>query len=311
MKISSLADWVEFMALAGAYAPWNTVVDSMRESGIREEYQSLMTGGMSEEQDELEHIDESVKNCLLARSVYLTDLYPFEFDEWDRLVTKQDFQLDSNPYFILLCISLLQAWKANNDSNILNTVTKLFEFLIDAALKNMGIASSIIGTATSATDFESKLIRAGHELGITTNPTVSTHSRFAQDEGVDVVGGYLWEDGRKGQQLFLIQASCGQESVWKNKMTNINSMQWKNFFLEKTLPVPVIAVPYQMTQDALDHTFLEGGSYTFLDRMRLAHAYSSNGVLSHLSTNGKDFLSKLLEFVSHDLDINYAEGISL
>lgn len=306
MYDSALADWVEFIALRKLSEPWNTVIDILSDMGIDKEYRPIRTS-TEEEHPELhsQDLDERMRSLIEKRSVYLKEAYPFEFDGLDRLVRKQNFDFHADSYVTLLLISLLMGW---GPIAVTDTATKLFEHVIDAALKGANISSAIIGTSCTGHSFEGKLQLAGEELNIPTSVTGVDRSKYAKDCGVDVVAGYLWNDGRKAEQLFLIQAACGKAESWKTKLNNIDQAQWKDFFLERTMPISSLAVPYQLTYDVINDVLPLAGNTTFLDRLRLAKACDGQSIDEFLSVEGEEYLTQLYYYAANEMGICLCES---
>lgn len=265
---SSLADWVELLALLRVSVPMSSVIDALKDSGLDEEYHS--------ERLELGEMEPSSINTFPAlrerldiRQRYLGNAYPFHFDQFDRL--QYDSVTDANnPYLLMLLISLLKGHVFSRDKTVLDPLTKAFEFLTCTCLRNGGLKCEVVGTGNGNGKFEEKLASAAKSLGLAAYPVAASRSARANDERVDVVGGNLWHDGRKGNVLVLIQCACGDTSSWVNKAHTIPAENWRNYFGEVSYPYCALAVPYDITDRAIS-AIIDGynDNCTFFDRLRL------------------------------------------
>ena len=346
---SSLADWIEFLALSKQSVPWNTIIDYLKKDqnslfmyrppmigpdldewnyaipdegdddgddhiDYEEESSSSNTVSKSDfhhETEELEEeanreastLEESVRNLINARGQYLKNLYPFTFEQ-NVLQLKNDVVFSRNPYIIIFCISILKGWEnsiqqySNLDQRQLgelnNIVTEAFEFIVDAAFKAVGLKSCVIGTAHRGSTFFSRLVKAAQVLGLPKPASDEiTMSRHAKDGGVDVVSGYFWNDHHSCERLFLVQAACGQEGEWNQKLGAIKTSRWANYFSQKTEPIALIAVPYQITDQAIANFLDDRNSETFLDRLRLVKLFGLEDYQFNFDDEGEEAIEHL------------------
>lgn len=265
---SSLADWVELLALLRASVPMSSVIDALRDSGLKDEFQSGRLEAGEEEPSTI-YTFPALRERLEYRNLYLGDAYPFRFDSFDRL--QYDSTVDANnPYLLMLLVSLLKGFVVRRDNTVLDPLTKAFEFLTCTCLRNSGLRCEIVGTSSGNGKFEEKLVSVAKSLGLAAYPTAAPRSARANDERVDVVGGNLWHDGRKGNVLLLIQCACGMTDSWINKAHTIPATNWKSYFGEVSPPYCALAVPYDIT-DRVITSILYGfnDNCTFFDRLRL------------------------------------------
>lgn len=115
-------------------------------------------------------------------------------------------------------------------------------------------------------------------------PTAAPHSKCAKDDGVDIVCGLVWSDGRKTDLLWAVQAACGKSSKWKGKLDSIHSVKWAAYFDERVELRALIAIPYHITDRAINGMVDEIGNRSYLDRMRLVKLSDISQTLSNNNT---------------------------
>lgn len=362
---SSLADWIELLALSKQSVPWSTIMDYLKkdqnslfiyrppmmgpdlnewnseipkgrdgegdgEGDDQTDYDQDSLSSSNASKDDFSHesedleeeanretitLEERVRNLINTRGQYLTDLYPFKFKQ-NVLQLNDDVVLGRNPYILILCISILKGWENSIYQNyslsrrqlgqLNNIVTGAFEFVVDAAFKAVGLKSFVIGTAHRDATFFQRLVKAAEVLGLPKPlPKEITKSKYSKDGGVDVVSGYIWNDNHKCERLFLVQAACGQEGEWNHKLRGVRTSRWANYFRLKTEPIALLAVPYQMTDQAVANFLDDRNSETFLDRLRLVKLFGSADYDFNFEDEGneaiKDFKSKCNEYLDIDL----------
>lgn len=276
MTESSLADWLELAALLGVRSPWSDVVDSWGDAGVGRSGRSSIIPAGASEPETLDYYNLA-RDEVQVRSTYLDDKYPFTFNRFDSLVVKPDFDISNSSYIDYLCVSLLKGYKTSRNGSLLALVTSYFELLVNASLQSHIQASgawkhlktAVIGTASGGGAFDERLRSTALELGLNVDPTVAPRSSAAKDDGVDVISGIVWDDGYGFDELFLVQAACGQSSEWGEKLYRVHAPKWAEYFLERAEPRSVIAVPYHVTRPALDAAIDSLGNHSYLDRLRL------------------------------------------
>lgn len=303
MNESALADWVEFNALVTSdrYS-WSSLIDAMKDSGVQESRSPRLhtPDGCSDDIN----VFETVHEIISFRGQYLESSYPFRFDNLDRLVLKDNFSISSSPYILFLTISLLKGWIYPNDNAILKPVADCFEHAVHKAIQSAGFSSSVIGTSSGMGNFKTKLENAAKAIGLSAFADNGTYSRFANDDGVDVIGGYIWRDGRKGEILCLIQAACGKTDNLPNKLYSIHSRNWMDYFAEKSLPYAIIAVPYHLSDDVVERLLVGQDNFTYLDRIRLVHLFGNYPICFN-NPNAKSYLTNLMHRGRADLHIDF------
>ena len=283
MAESSLADWLEFAALRDVRAPWSVVSDSWQDAGLIDVDKSNMI---------VRYYDLALKKIELRKD-YLADDYPFKLDQFNCLVVKDNFDIANSLYIDLLLISLLKGFADENNREVLHSITSYFELLTNECLKSWFggndcksksfFKSAVIGTSIKG-NFEKKLEHAANKLGLVAVPTAAPHSKCAKDDGVDIVCGLVWSDGRKTDLLWAVQAACGKSSKWKGKLDSIHSVKWAAYFDERVELRALIAIPYHITDRAINGMVDEIGNRSYLDRMRLVKLSDISQTLSNNNT---------------------------
>lgn len=297
MVLSSLADWVEWAALASAVLPWPTTVDAIEDALGWDTYQSKLTGERFS--DELPiPLGDALRNVIEDRVRVLGWRYPFRFDDRGQLQLRADRDVKKSAYIALLQISLLKSW-ADFDNAAFQACTKLLEHIAAEAFRRTGCDSAIVGTSVNGGGFEAKLEKIAEELAVRVDSASAAHSKAAKDERVDVVAGRFFRDGRKGEVFILVQATCAKNEQWESKLSCIPLSRWRSYFLEQFSPIGFLAVPYHVSdEDAALLTSL-GGGRSFLDRTRLV--LMLNGELETLDVAGCDLLKQVRSFSSQHL----------
>lgn len=293
MTPSALADWVELYALRGRRTPWPALANALKDSGLAsglidsrelederygfnylgiddpdcEEFGNEPDDETSAFEDQPEQL--SAYEILEQRSSLLDESYPFEFDRNDCLSLKEGYPVSSSSYIWLLKISLMKGWIYPKDQSILLPITRLFEYVVSLALRMGGLSAEVVGTA-GGSGFMERVGRCTQALNLPFRPQGLSIPNNAQDMGVDVLGGYLWDDYRVGENIWLVQAACGKEEAWEDKSMHIDSAKWGRLLGDDyCVPLSLIAVPYHMTNDAVRDVLHYSESRSFLDRIRL------------------------------------------
>lgn len=267
MLISSLADWVEWMAVISVSPSWANIVDVIVDTRDTSLYAPKLTGGAYSDNDEID-VREALRNTVEERIALLDDYYPFVFDERDRFVVRDNYCFSSSAYIPLLEISLLKGW-TNKEQVPYKSYTDLFEWIVAKSFKEAGFDTSLMGTSRAGGQFDERLKRVSAELGIPTYPSNAAHSSRARDEKVDVVAGWFFKDQRKGEAINLIQATCANDCEWEAKLNSIPTSRWQIYFAEKLIPRAYLAIPYHASdENACLLTELDSNC-SFVDRIRL------------------------------------------
>lgn len=269
---SSLADYVEWAAICCCAVPLQTLFEQMVSSGVPEE---ICSGWIepNEEKPDSYPTYEALRKLLETRAKYLGELYPFEIDKFDRMVLKKDTNLRTSSYIRLLGISLLQGWlvRGDGEKSLQGMLTKHFEAFVYVACKQLGLRCALMGTSSGGS-FNERLAEASRKIGLAADALRMGRSFRVQDDGVDVIAGRLWLDGRKGEVLLLIQATCAYEDAWRDKLSRVSLSKWRGYFAELARPYAALAVPYQATRISLESVLDEADSRTLFDRLRLVRS---------------------------------------
>lgn len=267
MFVSSAADWVELASLALPPLPLADVVDYIVDClGGKDSYSDSYLD-IGQEEPERHDLNEGIRNMLESRERLLNDSYPFRIDGFRRCVLKDGYSLEHSHYLLLLCLSALKGWGDNND---MQSCTKLFEHVVNQSLLAAGFESAVMGTSSEGT-FKERLETVGAKLKLDVDYAAAPRSAKAKDDGVDVIAGHFWHDGRKGELVILVQAACGKESggAWEGKLSAVPIPSWRLRFLESLNPYAYLAIPYHLTSDAEKAVLSSGDSHSFIDRIRL------------------------------------------
>lgn len=276
MTESSLADWLELAALHKVHSPWSDVVDRWGDAGIGQFGSSGIIPKDSSEPETLDYY-ALAHSEIEVRSSYLDDKYPFTFDDTNSLNLKPGFDITDSFYIDCLCVSLLKGFRISGSGSLLNLITSYFELLVNASVASRIEASggwshlktTVMGTSSDGGPFDDRLRRAADILGLFADPTTAPRSSKAKDDGVDVISGIVWGDNSRINELFLVQAACGKSSEWREKLDRVHSPKWAQYFSELAEPRSVIAIPYHVTDRALNMTIDFRGNHSYLDRLRL------------------------------------------
>lgn len=304
---SSLADWLELAALRGVGAPWSAVADAWKDTGLPPVGKSGMIAENSDSAEELEYYDLA-REEIGWRGKYLGNLYPFEINQFGSLVVKFDFEVNDSVYIDLLIVSLLKGFAYKQNKSLLKPITDYFELLVNECLRaglcdgNELFKTSVIGTSHNSGSFEGKLCSTARELGIIADPTAAPRSASAKDDGVDIICGLVWGDGRKTDMLWAVQAACGQSQEWQTKLYRVHMRKWAQYLSERVVPRALIAVPYSITNSVVMRVIDEADNRSFLDRGRLVRIASNRTDLQ--SESLYDLRSRVLELASSQLRIN-------
>jgi len=274
-RLGALADYWEVCAIAGLRLSRSDIGDAVRDNGWANlEVDRLQTPldatelSMGAEQDRSVRTAGRVLDLILQRSNVLGDGYPFALSR-QSLQLKPRYDLRSSHYVALLAMTVVHAWDL--DSGVDPELT--FERYVERALSAFGVPSHGMGTAArDVASFPDRLHAAASALGLRADPDAAIRSRFAQDEGVDVLATLLWRDSRVGQWTWIGQATCAGSEQWKSKINDPSPKQWERFLLESLRPIPFLAVPHHIETREFEYLIERGKGATVLDRLRLCMA---------------------------------------
>ena len=153
-------------------------------------------------------------------------------------------------------------------------------------LRNAGFNSVVMGTSQTGT-FKDKLESCGKTLGLKAHTQTIEPPKHAKDEGVDIVGGFIWGDGRIGEPLWLVQAACGRHRRLE-KIREVDPAKWALYLAIRTNPMVFLAVPYHLTEEAVDKIVPYEGSKSFMDRLRLVRMLGQSIDFEAAKLLGKD-----------------------
>lgn len=293
MLLSSLADLLELQVLRGVRLPWKSMAEGMREAGVSArviddayvdndyiEGELESNAFLDLEEDSYgqmtEQPNETVRSLIGFRMRYLGDWYPFSFDSFGQLTVDSNSLARSCSYCDLLLISLCAGWGYDQPSGktLGRIASSLFENIVALALKNAGLNAFVMGTSQNGS-FEEKLNQCGTELDLAASIRTIKPPERAKDEGVDVIGGFLWRDRRIGEPVWLIQATCGK-SDWKEKLRGIDNKKWASYLSTRTGALALLAVPFHLTDEVIDRLVPHEGAFAFMDRLRLVKMLGSS-----------------------------------
>lgn len=277
---SALADFLEIAALAGHKMSREALADYIVDNGWVGRGQELVHGPdptidvsriWMSDSDLIE--DEEEGGDVLARAVFellrereLTlgvPRYPFTVDNPAGLTPQATI---ANAYGFLLCASVAHAWALDTTDD----PKLLLEGFVCRALQHFGYLVANPGDWRRAGNFDQRLSEAGRALHLAPTPDAAYRARFAQDEGVDVVG-HLWlNDLRPGRWVVIGQVTCATSDEWTSKFREPGISQWGKLLGLIHEPSRFLALPYHVPSAQFELE-TERGEGVLLDRLRLAH----------------------------------------
>ncbi len=275
-RASALADFVELWALQQRPKSRSDIADYIDDNGwsaiVRETFAIAGDRRDSDwDDDDLGPDAESAASRVFsqveARQAYLGSDYPFSFDNESGYLTPAD--ASPCPYLALLALTIAHAYRVDVGSSPPHEV---FEDTVARALSEAGHTSvnfSKIRGAFSA--FAEALKHAAPLLSLRGVPSATLVSKWAQDEGVDVIAqinsGFS-PDGGIGAWALVGQVTCAMSDTWGQKITEVKEPAWRLRLDTQVPPQPFLAVPHQAEMRHLAKLVSENNRVV-LDRLRL------------------------------------------
>lgn len=265
VRASFFADYLELVALRSRKAKIANLRDFIADTYPRVK-RILNTGVSSTDVADWEPTDlaDETWTCILEREEVLGSKYPFQADN-GVLRRNTKGETAAYPYVSLLAITLSHAFGLMPH----NKVETLLEDVVAKSMRNCGLSIGAVGPLSRANGYDfSKTMKAlGGQLNLTVNPNATIRRHNANDEDVDLVAHLDWGTPRSGKWLFIGQVTCGVSDNWRNKASEPNAADWREFFSETVAPVPFLAVPHHADDSAL--RYVSSTQVHVLDRSRI------------------------------------------
>ena len=275
-RASALADFVELWALHRQPKSRSDVADYIDDNGwgsiVRETFVIPDDTSDSEWDDEdlgpdAEAAVDRVFTQIEARQAYLGSDYPFLFDNESGYLTPTD--ASPTPYLALLALTIAHAYRIDVGRSPPHDV---FEDTVARALREAGHAAVNFSKIRGAFSvFAEALKNAGPALSLRTVPSGALVSKWAQDEGGDVIAqvhsGFS-PSGGIGAWALVGQVTCAKSDKWTQKITEVKERAWGSW-LDTQVPIQsFLAVPHQVETRHLEK-LVSGDGRVVLDRLRL------------------------------------------
>jgi hypothetical protein len=258
-RSSALADFAELWVLQGLHVTAAAVDDYLRDMGWLHKDLELLTNG-----DEIPDEDDvsggqDVFDVLRERESALGIFYPFAVDG-DVLVRKDDVVA----YRVLHAITLSHSYKLLANG----VVEAYFEGLVCRVLVARGLRVAHIGALRQQHGSFELALTSARELTGLQIPGLGDRSKHANDERVDAVAHFDWEDGREVNWTFIGQVTCAMSDQWERKLLEPGPQRFQHYLGTIVQPVPFLAVPHHIPRRRLAY-LANGDGRMILDRLRL------------------------------------------
>ena len=268
---SAIADYLEALALSGHKASVSDLGDYLADNGWQDKLREHYSGpGMDDDSGAMgpssseDHARRTFDLLDQRRRLLGTD-YPFSVQ--DSGVEFKESPEGGCRYLVLLGITLAHSYNLETASKL--DPKAILEDVTVEVMNTRLVRAVKTAFASQTGTFDECLIATAETLGLKAMPGGVIKSRYAKDEGVDVLGVFDWNDDlRPGRWTFIGQVTCAKSDEWKKKLGEPSPMKWMNLLGVKVPPVTFLAVPYHVQHGHL-LSLVTDRAAAVLDRVRM------------------------------------------
>ena len=285
-EINYFADFVELIALF-------TKTDGITFGDIQDRFFGTKEYDTIENKDKDEAFLNSIFNIIAERINFYAIDYPFEYQDNDTLMLKQDLTFKNKLYLSLLISSKLDIF--NSFKSDLTTDFEKVSYIVlkeflpkKAIVKEFGKHAQYHGNAIS------KIKQLANELDLYVDDYElnNVSERNTQERGLDIVGWLPFADKCGNKIVFLCQCACGKEYESKQHDTR----RFENYLqFYKTNPQHTIFIPYSLInvrEKKFYHSDLIEKDYLVFERKRILEYHNDSSFENSMSFK---IVNKILE----------------
>jgi hypothetical protein len=287
-EINHYADFVELYALFSKK-------DGVTLGDVQDRFFGVNEYDNPEKKDEDEVFLNMVFNMITERIVLFSDEYPFEYQNNEILLLKQNLIFKNKLY-----LSLLIASKLNIFNSFRSDLTTDFEKISYVVLKEFLPTKAVIKEFGKNTVYQgnaiSKIKQLANDLDLAIDDyeLSGVNDRNTQERGLDLVGWLPFADKCGNKIIFLCQCSCGKEYESKQHDTR----RFENYLrFYKTKPQHTLFVPYSLinvSEKKFYHSDLIEKDYLIFERKRILSLIEDENILNSLQS--KELIEKCVAF---------------
>jgi hypothetical protein len=288
-EINNYADFIELFALfeKGNGVTFGDVQD--RFFGV-EEYCN------SEARDKDESFLNTVFEVIKERISLYTDEYPFEYQDNEILLLKQNLSIKNKLYLSLLISSQLDIFNPFQSD-----LTADFEMVSYAVLKEFLPAKAVVKEFGKNTQYrgnaKSKIKQLAHDLDLQVEvyELNQVSERNTQERGLDIIAWLPFADKCGNKVIFLCQCACGKKYESKQHDTR----RFENYLrFYKTKPQHTLFIPYSLIkvqERKFYHSDYIEQDYLVFERKRILEYHNDHSI-----ENSETFkvVEKCIDFMS-------------
>jgi hypothetical protein len=271
-EINYYADFVELYALFEKE-------DGVTFGDVQGRFFGVKEYSNSETKDEDESFLNTVFEIIKERIFLYADEYPFEYQNNETLLLKQNLSVKNKLYLSLLISSKLDIFNpfksdlTTDFERISYAVLK--EFLpIKAVVKEFGKNTQYQGNAIS----KIKQLANDLDLQVDDYELNQVSERNTQERGLDLIGWLPFADKCGNKVIFLCQCACGKEYESKQHDTR----RFENYLrFYKTKPQHTLFIPYSLIniqEKKFYHSDYIERDYLIFERKRILEYHNDNSI---------------------------------
>jgi hypothetical protein len=272
---SEINYYVDFIELFAVFKK----EDGVTFGDVQDRFFGVKEYNNSEARDDDESFLNIVFEVIKERLSLYADEYPFEYQNNETLLLKQNLSIKNKLYLSLLISSKLDIF--NSFKSDLSTdfekisYTVLKEFLpVKAVVKEFGKNTQYQGNAIS----KIKQLANDLDLQVEDYELSQVSERNTQERGLDIIGWLPFADKCGNKVIFLCQCACGKEYESKQHDTR----RFENYLrFYKTKPQHTLFIPYSLInvqERKFYHSDYIEQDYLVFERKRILEYYNDNSI---------------------------------
>jgi hypothetical protein len=271
-EINYCADFIELFTLFEKE-------DGVTLGDVQDRFFGVKEYSNSEARDDDESFLNNVFEVIKERISLYVDEYPFEYQNNETLLLKQNMSTKNKLYLSLLVSSNLDIFKpfisdlATDFEKVSHAVLK--EFLpVKAVVKEFGENTQYRGNAIS------KIKQLANDLGLQVDDYElnQVSERNTQERGLDIIGWLPFADKCGNKVIFLCQCACGKKYESKQHDTR----RFENYLrFYKTKPQQTLFIPYSLInihEGKFYHSDYIEQDYLVFERKRILEYHNDNSI---------------------------------
>jgi hypothetical protein len=243
----------------------------------REDNFSNFSDDIAKDKDKDEQLIKSFFLIIKERVVLYADEYPFEYQNNETLLLKQNLSVKNKLYLSLLISSKLDIFNPFKSD-----LTTDFEKISYAVLKEFLPVKAIVKEFGKNTQYQGNAISKIKQLASDLDLQVDDYElnqvseRNTQERGLDIIGWLPFADQCGNKVIFLCQCACGKEYESKQHDTR----RFENYLrFYKTKPQHTLFIPYSLIniqEKKFYHSDHIEQDYLIFERKRILEYHNDN-----------------------------------